>query len=79
MAKQLDEFPEGIRVGRPGKYPWDEWFNGKVWEVEAGTDFSTTPESFRMTIKSAAKSRGGSVKIAKLDEKRLVFQYVTGQ
>jgi hypothetical protein len=67
MAKQLDEFPEGLKVGRPDKYPWsgpDGWLNGKVWVLEEGSDFYVKPDSFRMTAKSAAKSRGGSLKTA---------------
>lgn len=76
MAKQLDEFPEGLRVGRPSKYDWASWLNGKPWQVSVGEDFHTSLESFRQTVKSAAKTRGGTVKIAKLSEKSLVFQFV---
>lgn len=76
MAKQLDEFPEGLRVGRPNKYDWNSWLDGKVWLLEAGTDFDVSPESFRMTAKSAAKSRGGSLKVAKMGEKSLVLQFI---
>jgi hypothetical protein len=76
MAKQLDEFPEGLGVGRPSKYPWADWLNTKPWELEAGTDFSVELESFRMTAKAAAKSRNGTLKAAKLDDKRLVIQFV---
>lgn len=76
MAKQLDEFPEGLRVGRPSKYKWDIWLNGKVWALDAGEDFDVAVESFRMTAKSAAKTRGGALKTARMGEKTLVIQFV---
>lgn len=78
MAKQLDEFPENAGRGRPDKYDWTTWFNGKPWELEAGTDFDVNlaVESFRATAKSAAKKRGGTLRAAKLDDKRIVLQFV---
>lgn len=79
MATQLDEFPEGLKAGRPSKYDWDNWLNGKVWRLEAGEDFNVTPESFRATVKSAAKSRGGTVKAAKADDKTLIIQFLPGE
>lgn len=79
MAKQLDEFPDGLKVGRPDKYPWDGddgWLNGKPWEVEMGSDFFTSLESFKQTAKSAGKTRGGAVRVAKVDDKHLIIQFV---
>lgn len=76
MAKELDAFPEGLRVGRPGKYDWDTLLNGKIWRLEVGEDLDVKPESFRMTAKAAAKTRGGILKTAKDGDKAMIIQFI---
>lgn len=81
MAKQLEEFPEISRPGRPDKYPWDEWFNGKPWQLDSGEDFEAELkiDSFRATAKSAAKKRNGTIKTAVVnDGKSIVIQFMPG-
>lgn len=41
------------------KYPWDDWFDGQVWELTPGEDFTVTIESFRSTAIGKASSLGG--------------------
>lgn len=81
MAKELEQFPENAGRGRPDKYPWETWFNGKPWQLDAGEDFDATlkPESFRATARSAAQKRGGKLKAAVInDGKSLVIQFFPG-
>lgn len=65
MAKELSEFPttRGRRKG-DSKYPWDEWFDGKIRQLDVGEDFDAKIESFRSTISGAAKDRGIRVRTA---------------
>lgn len=44
------------------KYPWDEWLDGKTWELRKGRDYESTLESFRAGAWRAANQRGKKVK-----------------
>lgn len=57
MGKQVAKFPE-VKRGRPIKYPFQNWFNGKKWALEEGKDFDVAPESFKAAL-YAAKNRMG--------------------
>jgi hypothetical protein len=46
------------RIGRPCKYPWNEWLDGQVWKLVQGTDFDTAPEAFRDTARHYAIRHG---------------------
>jgi hypothetical protein len=77
VAKQLNEFPQTRgRVAGSSKFPWDQWFNGKIWQLDNGEDFTATKtENFRTTVGKAAKDRGIKVKTAVTNEgKSLVVQ-----
>lgn len=76
MAKELDAFPQTRgRIRGESKYPYDQWFNGKVWQLDAGEDFDVKMSSFRSTIIAAAKDRGVKVRTAAVnDGKSLVVQ-----
>lgn len=50
------------RQGRPPKYPWAEWFDGDVWELQQGRDFYCTPKSFRPLAHRTARDYGGRVR-----------------
>lgn len=64
MGKVVDEFPERpyVPVGRKEKYPYDKWFNGQIWELIGGTDFSNDPENFRITLTGAARRRNTRIR-----------------
>lgn len=47
MAEPLETFPT-MRRGPYSKYPWDQWGDGRVWQLERGKDFDCTPLSFCM-------------------------------
>lgn len=54
------------KMGRPQKYPWDEWFkeldsNGFV-RLQAGIDFAIPPETMRRSFLAEANRRDLTVK-----------------
>lgn len=69
MAKVVDgDVKELFTRNRDGKYPWDEWLDGQVRELERGEngDFDCTPDSFRNTFYTAANERGLKAKTKEL-------------
>ena len=44
--------------GRPAKYDWDKYLDGNRWVCYQGTDFDTSPTSFRALVHRTANSRG---------------------
>jgi hypothetical protein len=75
MAKVFDG---EMRVGLLGRYPWKEWFDGQKWQLDRGTDFHVSVESFRPYIYTAASRLGFKVHTQKLDEESLVLQATKG-
>jgi hypothetical protein len=59
MARVIENSP-ARRI--PISYPWDEWLDGRVWELVAGDDFSSKPETIRQNAAVQAQRRGGNVK-----------------
>ncbi len=57
-----------------GKYPWDTWFNGSIWELSPDEDFATTISSFRTVAYRAATIRGGTLR-TRSHKGRLLLQY----
>ncbi len=55
MARRLDAFPAPTGA----RYPWEEWLDGGVWELVRGADFTSKPSTFRATVQTQAKKRGG--------------------
>ena len=58
MAKRVTSLPE-IKSPFQPQYPWDEWMDGSIWEAKQGEDFTTSLQSFAMTVlkKGAATNR----------------------
>jgi hypothetical protein len=73
VAEEIDEFPQtrGRAKGR-SKYPFDEWFNGKIWRLDAGEDFSSAPETFRTTLSKTARARGIKIRTAMVNDKKSI-------
>lgn len=77
MANTLDQFPPPHWGGKPAIYPWDDWLDGRVHELEHGTDFTTSRQTFRHTASMAARRRGHGLKTAILrDTNTVVIQAV---
>lgn len=43
-------------------YPWDEWFDGQLWELVPGKDFTGSAAGIRSSAYNAAKVRGVKVR-----------------
>jgi hypothetical protein len=54
-------------VGGGTKYPWAKWFNGTLWHIEKGTDYTVETDMMPGELKSAARSRYKIVQISRLD------------
>lgn len=60
MAKLLRTFqlPRSARPVARRRYPWDEWFDGRIRAFTRGIDFDGEPRAFASTARSAAHYRG---------------------
>lgn len=55
MAKILRNFNFD---GGGEKYPYDEWFDGRIYQLDRGIDFTVHPNSMRINLYNAAERRG---------------------
>lgn len=55
MARIVDSLPPA-RI--KSNYPWDEWFDGRAWELVKGEDFDCEVQSMRTMAYSRARERG---------------------
>ena len=44
-------------------YPWDEWLDGDIWQLEQGEDFETHPLMMERIIRTRATARGAKVRL----------------
>lgn len=59
MAKILTEMPKrAAGAGRKAIYPYDEWLDGQIRELEPGIDYEAKPQSVVMSIRGTATKRG---------------------
>ena len=65
MASVVDRMPEEYETRR--KYDWNEWLDGQVWELVAGTDFTVPVRSMAAQVYQAAVRRGIAVRVSLLD------------
>jgi hypothetical protein len=65
VARKIEQFPDA-----PSQdiYPWDEWFDGSVWELVPGEDFKGRPTTFRSSAMAQAARREGNVRIRKISK-----------
>jgi hypothetical protein len=63
VAQRIDVFPD---APSQSVYPWDEWFDGSVWELTPGEDFAGQPATFRASAVAQAVRRDGKVQTRKL-------------
>jgi hypothetical protein len=58
MSKIVSAFPQGNK--RAPLYPFDEWLDGNIYELERGEDkdFLVSPEGIRSSIHNYAKRNG---------------------
>jgi hypothetical protein len=78
MAHVLAAFPEKKFIRKVTRtYPWDDWLDGRVWQLNMGFDFPNTPGVFRSQVYYNALQRGVSVRCMVLNERILVIQAST--
>jgi hypothetical protein len=73
--RKLERFPSAASTSR---YPWDQVFDGDVWEVVQGEDFPSKTSTFIANARAQAKRRGGTVRSRTLvedDRTAVVLQY----
>jgi hypothetical protein len=58
MAEILDNYDFSAHVGYRGKYPYEKWFDGRIWELTSKVDFDVNIDSLRVCMYTAAKRRG---------------------
>jgi hypothetical protein len=79
VARKVKEFPD---APVQSNYPWDEWFDGSVWELMPGEDFKGRPVTFRSSAIAQATRRNGTVRIRKITRsdgvERLYLQFHPG-
>lgn len=63
MAKTLDSFDFSQDMVR-GRYPWDTWMDGRIWQLKQGKDFRPSARSFRRIVLAKALKRGQVVQVA---------------
>lgn len=75
MARKLASFEEGgYRSTSRSKYPWHEWEDGSIWEIEHGVDFQVELKDMASGIYMRAKNIGKKVTVHRLPNK-LAFQF----
>ena len=74
MARQLNEFPQ--RAKRRDDI--ERYLDGSPWELTQGEDFTGKPQSYVSTARELAKERGGRLRTRKVDEQKVVIQYIPG-
>jgi hypothetical protein len=78
MARRLEKFP-GQPDAKRGKYPWEEWTDGSVWEIRQGEDYEVATENMRVNLHLKADSQARKVRTHKIADDRgegLVFQFL---
>jgi hypothetical protein len=57
-----------------GKYDWDIWLNGDIWQLEPGEDFTCKPNGLKQQCYGKASKRGLKVRVAVEDDGAVVVQ-----
>jgi len=73
MAEVLDSYQ--FRDPSPpssARYPWDEWTNGRVWELRRGVDFDIELRDMAREFRRAAARRGKQARTARVATEGLV-------
>ena len=71
MAKKLEQFEFGQ------KYPWDEWLDGDVWEIEQADIGNSNMRTFVSTARSQAEKRGMKLRSRSASNGNAVIQAYT--
>lgn len=63
-------------TGNPGgnKYPWNEWLDGQIRELEAGKDFQVSSETMRVQVIQAGNRRNVKIRTSVLKSGNVLLQ-----
>lgn len=78
MAEVLEDFDWNAVRSPRSRYDWDRWFDGNVWKLVEGEDFTAKTSSFRTSVASAAKRRGHEVRTSIPEDGIVVLQAYKG-
>ena len=59
---------------RTRSYPWDDWFDGRIWQLEPEADFDGPPYSLEKVIRSTATKQGYRVRVRITADGNVVMQ-----
>ena len=77
VARRLDSFP----AAHAQRYPWEEWLDGNVWQLDRGADYSAKATTIISNARLQARRRGGSVRTRFLKhngQEAIVLQFTSG-
>ena len=78
MARRVDSFEDEPQR----RYPWDEWTDGKIWEIRQGEDYDVPTENMRVNLHDRARGKAMVVKTRKVGDETwegLRFQFTRTQ
>lgn len=70
MARQLEDYDFGASNSR---YNWDQYFDGNIYELTMGEDFTAKPSSVVASARKAAGKANKTLKI-RTDGEKVVLQ-----
>jgi hypothetical protein len=76
--RQLDSFDFKQGLGRPSKYPWEKWENGKIWEIVQGQDYEIPTENMQVNLHLRAARDNMKVQTRTMRDdggEKLVFKF----
>jgi len=75
VAKVLKKYEPSKRPGPEAKYPWNDWFDGQIWQITQEEDFpDSTVASMEDLIRKTAKQYGYTVSVFKEGDDTLVIR-----
>src|SRR5882672_3598278 len=70
MATKLKSYdfsqPSQLTTSEKATYPWDEWFDGDIWQITCGEDFDGHPLMMERIIRTRATGKRARVRLRHL-------------
>ena len=70
MPTKLAKFdftePSNLTSSDKATYPWEEWFDGDIWQIEHGEDFQPHPLMMERIIRTRATGRKARIRLRHL-------------
>lgn len=73
--KAIESFSFSARKGNASKQDWNTLFNGSIWMMESGIDFTTKPRCFVSLAKRHAKNMGFGLRIGRDGDNVIIQAY----